>query len=219
MNSNENKFKFSGTGLLLALVLASLSKFFSFNFMVGSLHTFFSLVNVAGPLTYALGGYLGGLVFLVLNLAFSMKSAFLLTHTGLPNFLAGWYWYSDSKFLKLLVPIACMGLFWAKTFGTLAAPYALLWLIPIALTSFNVHNVFGKALGATFIAHCVGSVIWVYCVPMAVMSWFTLIPVALVERVSLALMMVLTYKFLQAASIKINCLLKIKCGPEKGLIL
>jgi len=118
----------------------------------------------------------------------------LLASNGLPNFLAGLYWRSESKIFKLLMPISCMALFWLQTWGSLAATYALLWLIPVCFALVKTNNIWFKALASTLVAHGVGSVIWLYFANLTNLQWFALIPVAICERVALAILMGLAYQ-------------------------
>ena len=43
-----------------------------------------------------------------------------------------------------------------------------------------------KSLGATFVAHAVGSIIWLHLMPMSSNMWLALIPIVPVERVCFA---------------------------------
>lgn len=83
--------------------------------------------------------------------------------------------------------------FIAHPVGFWAAPYACYWLIPITLYFVQNKSVFLQALCSTLIAHAVGSVIWIYSVPMSVFDWYRLIPVVAVERFAFALGMVVVY--------------------------
>ena len=208
MNNNDNKFKYKIPELVLTLSLAALSKLVAISFVVGSIRTFFSAVNVMGPLTVVFGGLPGGAFFLLLNVALGAKITFLLAGTGLPNFLAGCYWRSESKLFKMAVPLTCMALFWTKTWGTIAAPYALLWLVSIIIALLEIENILGKALGATFVAHAVGSVIWLYFAQVTNVQWFALWPIALGERILLASLMVAAYYFIQFSLTNVGVLLK-----------
>jgi hypothetical protein len=54
-------------------------------------------------------------------------------------------------------------------------------------------SLFLQALGSTFIAHAVGSVIWLYTVPMTAAMWMGLMPIVLFERIAFALGMVIAH--------------------------
>lgn len=67
-------------------------------------------------------------------------------------------------------------------------------------------SLFLTALGSTFIAHAVGSVIWCYTVPMTPAMWLGLIPVVALERTLFALGMVVAYKVIEFIFGKIDAL-------------
>jgi hypothetical protein len=99
--------------------------------------------------------------------------------------------------VNVALPLGCMGVFIAATASTLAWTYSLYWLIPVAL--WAVHNInrkstiFTKALQSTFIAHAVGSVMWLNMVPMVPTQWVALIPVVAAERLIMAASMTIVY--------------------------
>ena len=83
-----------------------------------------------------------------------------------------------------------MLIFWIHPNGSFY--YSLLWVIPVLGIIFD-KNVFFRALGATFSAHAVGSLIWLFTVPMTSLTWFGIIPVALIERSLFAVGISLVY--------------------------
>lgn len=204
MNNNNNKPQFNNLNLVWICALVWASKLVKFSFIVGSIRAFFSLVNVSGPLAVVFSGWSGGLLGLFLTYALQAKSNFLLssllTSSGIPNLLAGLYWRASANWFKIGLPSLCMCLFWYQTWGTIAMAYALLWLIPILITLFKIEQIYLKALAATFIAHSVGSVVWVYAAHLTPEQWWALIPVALCERVFLAILMGLVYNLGQYCS-------------------
>ncbi len=68
-------------------------------------------------------------------------------------------------------------------------------------------------LASTFIAHSVGSVLWLYTGTMSAAVWMSLIPVVAIERFVFAGGMMVVY---YAVSYLRNWLLNIT--PEKGLL-
>ncbi|MDD5317460.1 MAG: hypothetical protein PHF51_01860 [Candidatus ainarchaeum sp.] len=102
----------------------------------------------------------------------------------LPAVFAAWYFGSRSG-NALIVPAACMALFWLHPVGAQAPLYALYWLIPIAAKLFS-GNLFARSLGATFTAHAVGSVAFIYAIDSAPALWTALIPVVAFERLLFA---------------------------------
>lgn len=99
--------------------------------------------------------------------------------------------------LSVLLPIACMFLFVLHPTGSVAFIYSLYWLIPITvyfIQLFFKHSVFLVALSSTFVAHAVGSVMWLYLVPMPPERFIALTPVVAVERLSIAVGGFLIYR-------------------------
>lgn len=105
-----------------------------------------------------------------------------------------------------------MGAFIVHPVGGAAWAYSLYWLIPVALYMIRKESLFLTALGSTFTAHAVGSVIWIYANPMTPQTWLALIPVVFIERLVFASGMVVAYHAIktlhsydyQAAIVKIR---------------
>ncbi len=192
---------------LFSLIFASLIKFSAFlkaSFIVGSYTGFFSGVNITTPLAGHFGGMLGsfGVFGLLLGLRFfltGIKSLHLLAY-HIPGLFGSLYWATESIFIRLLVPLACMVAFIAHPVGGQAWFYTLYWLIPISLYFVAHKNIFLHAVSSTFIAHAVGSVIWIYALPMTPAIWIGLIPVVAIERLTFATGMVVVHRV-------INCCL------------
>ena len=83
--------------------------------------------------------------------------------------------------------------FIAHPVGAQAWVYSLYWLIPVVLYFLRKESLFLTALGSTFTAHAVGSVIWIYANPMTPQAWLVLIPVVFIERFVFASGMVVAY--------------------------
>lgn len=175
-----------------------LSGFLKVSFLVGSQMIWFSGVNSILPLSGAFGGVFGaGLVFLMRQLVhlicFKTVSLSFLA-LCIPGFCASLYWSAKNQFIRLLLPLACMVLFVAHPAGGQAFVYSLYWLIPVVLYFVPQRSLFLTALGSTFVAHAVGSVIWCYTVPMTPQMWIALMPIVALERTLFALGMVVAHK-------------------------
>jgi len=111
----------------------------------------------------------------------------------IPGLCASLYWSTRHYSIRLLLPIVCMGLFIIHPVGAQAFAYSLL-LVDSSRSIFLFHKDFSfyKPL-AVFIAHAVGSVIWLYTVPMTAAMWMDLCAIVLFERIAFALGMVVTY--------------------------
>jgi len=102
---------------------------------------------------------------------------------------AAYYFGTAGKLRKysLVIPIAAIILFVINPVGSQAWVYSLYWLIPIICALVKPNSLFFKALGATFTAHCIGSIVWLYLVnPMTPELWLALIPVVAIERFAFA---------------------------------
>lgn len=145
----------------------------------------FTLFEFIYPLPAVFLGSLWGagvvLLVRVINWAISGKTLDLITFLRFfPVVFAAIYFSTRSK-LNLLVPIICMILFWAHPIGRAAFPYGLFWFIPLLALPFK-KNIALNSLGTTFTAHAIGSVVFLYTVPMSALIWRSLIPVVIIER-------------------------------------
>lgn len=177
--------------------LLELSSCIKFSFILGSKRLFFSGVNIAGPL---LGHYngLSSFLLMVLRRKFLLNSA--LSNLGsffvkgllnplvyyIPTIIASGYWFSSNMFVRLAIPLICMALFIVHPIGNEAFLYSLYWFIPMIIHFLPVQRVFTEALGTTFLAHAIGSVLMLYSMPMAAEYWLRLIPLVVIERLLFA---------------------------------
>ena len=168
------------------------------SFLVGSQMIWFSATNSVLPLAGAFGGVMGsGLVFLarqLLHLIFFKTVSLSFLAFCVPGFFASLYWSTQHYAVRLLLPIACIGLFVIHPVGAQAFVYSLYWLIPVVLYFVSKKSLFLQALGSTFIAHAVGSVIWLYTMPMTAAMWMGLMPIVLFERILFAVGMVVAHR-------------------------
>ncbi len=177
------------------------------SFIVGSFHAGFSGISTLMPLSGALNNSIGmGLLFLLQLAWYGYKGLHLSTLAFfVPGVIASLYLYTESVWLSRVLPLICIGLFALHPVGYYALPYAFLWFIPLLLSYSQFHSVFTRALIGTFTAHAVGSIIWLYTVPLAASAWLALIPVVCLERLFFALSITIAYSLV--------CLLKAKIAP------
>jgi hypothetical protein len=180
--------------VLLFALLTFIGYQINFSAIIGAEAQYFTFFQFFGPMAGAFLGPVVGVIsvfaaeignYLLLGKAFDMIGMLRL----LPMLFAAVYFASNKdKLSKLsaIVPLVCMGLFWAHPIGQQAWYYALYWLIPIA-GKFMSKRLFLKSLGSTFTAHAVGSTLFLYTVPMPAEAWIALIPVVAVERILFAL--------------------------------
>lgn len=174
------------------------------------------------PLVGAFGGLMTStLVFIAGCLMHGLfGSFFTYLSYHIPGLFASAYWAHNHWSIRLAVPLMCMALFIAHPVGMYAAPYTLYWLIPVALY-FMRTTIFTQALGSTMTAHAVGSVLWIYTIPMSIEQWYGLIPVVAVERLLFATGMVVAHKALSwLLALKHNDLsaLQAEAAPSHGII-
>jgi hypothetical protein len=129
---------------------------------------------------------------------------------GIPTILATLSWSINNNqsngalFIRaanvvvhILIPVTCMYLFISNPVGNPAWAYTLYWLIPVTLWLTQQYsylsNPVAYALQSTFVAHAVGSIMWLKAGIISTGFWLALIPVVAVERLVMALGMVLAF--------------------------
>lgn len=157
----------------------------------------FNLFDFYGPIAGAFMGSIWGLLLVAAmqfcNWAFhgfSTDTATLIRF--LPMLLSVLYFARKTPFI-LLVPGAAMIAFWIHPEGRQAWYYAFYWLIPFAMYFLRDKFLFSRALGTTFTAHCVGSVLFLYAFNLKAVVWTGLIPIVWMERGLMAIGITLTY--------------------------
>lgn len=118
--------------------------------------------------------------------------------TFLPIILGGIYFTKVFKGDKKLffLPLICILLFILNPIGRTVWFYSGFWLIPIFISLFKekidkiirlpVFKIYGYALGAAFIDHAIGSVIYLYLLKIPSQFWIAAIPLTILERLILA---------------------------------
>ncbi len=183
------------SALLCALVTFAACCFFKISPIIGSRCSFFSLADALTPLT-GLGGL--GLAALVACTRSGMSIWFLQVPLKalvyhMPGFFASAAWAYPNFLLRVILPLGCMVAFSMHPIGMLAIPYTFYWLIPVVIYFSGKKSIFLQALATTFIAHAVGSVIWLYFKELPVTVWWNLIPVVAAERLLYASLMTSVY--------------------------
>lgn len=161
----------------LSFILGSKAAFFSFNQALAPSIGFF-----ASPVV-ALSVYLLRACSALLFLGISPLSA-LVYH--IPSFCAALYLSSTSKSWKIVLPLICMITFVMHPVGSQASVYALYWLIPITIALVPTRSIYLQALGSTFTAHAVGSVLWLFTHNLTAYQWQALIGIVWAERLLFA---------------------------------
>ena len=169
---------------IIFTILGLLAFQVSIDRIIGSSQNF-TLFELLGPTGgMFLGPILGAIsAFFVraLNIIFLKQPLDLLTVIRfLPAMLAAVYFGLKQKKTAVIFPI-CIALFLLNPIGRQAWMYAMIWLIPFVATFFKKRLIL-NSLGATFTAHAVGSVIFLYSFGLTPAIWVALIPVVFVER-------------------------------------
>lgn len=104
----------------------------------------------------------------------------------LPSFIAckvfntrAWWW----QVVPCLVALVVFNCYW---FGTVAMVYSILWLLPLALFFLGLNNMLARALYASFNAHAVGTIVWLFTDSLTASQWCALTPIACLERLIIA---------------------------------
>lgn len=98
-----------------------------------------------------------------------------------PMLFAVLYFAKKGKF-NFIIPVIAIVAFVIHPIGRTVWYFSLFWTIPIVAYFFRDRFLLARAIGSTFTAHAIGSVlyIWVFSLPATV--WNSLIPIVVVER-------------------------------------
>lgn len=157
----------------------------------------FSLFDFYGPIVAGFIGSIWGLLTVALmqlaNWAwhgFAIDAATIIRF--FPMLLAVLYFAKKSK-LILIAPVIAMISFWFHPEGRQAWYFALYWLIPLIMYFLHDKLLFARALGATFTAHSVGGMLWIWTFNLKASAWIGLIPIVWLERGLMAIGITLTF--------------------------
>ncbi len=195
----------------IAIIGLILSKLLWFEAGLGSKHLVFSAISIVGPMlgficgfpeiiicsifvflmTFIAKGYIGFSIFYTLGLptaaaAFSLKVSIEDKR-------------SLSFLINVIVPIVCMVLFAMHNVGSEAVMYSFYWFIPMVIHFINgllnarFSKYFLSALASTFVAHALGSIVYLYVMNTTPVIWNALIPVVAMERLAFSSVIVVTY--------------------------
>ena len=166
------------------IILGLASFQISIDRIVGSTQNFtlFELLApVGGMFLGSVLGAVSALVVSILNIFLFRKPInFLSLALILPPVMAAIYFGFKTKKTAIIFPIAII-LFLLNPIGRQAWMYPLIWLIPF-VASFGKKRLILNSLGATFTAHAVGTIIFLYAFGLTPAIWLALIPVVLMER-------------------------------------
>jgi hypothetical protein len=195
-NITTKKILFLVAFMAAALIAARIN----FSSVVGQEKQYFTLFQFFGPISGAfLGSTLGiAAVFgsQVIDYLVSGKALTLVNLLRLLPMLFAVYYFSRyakkdklSNAVMIILPGIAMLLFMTHPIAGQAWYFALYWLIPIFAVIIPKKvpgKLFFRSLGATFTAHAIGTIAWLYTVPMTAGEWSALVPVVAYERLLFA---------------------------------
>ena len=171
---------------IFSFCLATLVAFLPFNYIVGSKIALFSYSSMAIPAL----GFQYSLVYVILYFftkgLFTFVSPFLFLLHRLPLFFATAALKKSDVRIFVGLPIAAMILFCIHPVGSQVFYYSWYWFIPMIIYFFVQDSLISRALAASFIAHAVGSVVWLYTGHISAEVWTALMPLVIVERLLIA---------------------------------
>lgn len=175
---------------IISFCVAALVTFLPFNFIVGSHAAFFSYATMAIPAL----GYEHSLFYVILYIftksLFSLSIPFVFFLRRLPLVVATLALQKKTFHFFVILPILAMMLFSIHPVGGQVFYYSWYWFIPIGCYFFVQDTMPSRALAASFIAHAIGSVIWLYLGQIPAHVWHGLIPLVIVERLIIAVGMI-----------------------------
>ena len=140
----------------------------------------------------------GGIITFGIPTFFATLAIYIINKKNITNNIK----YKIYDFLlRVILPLIAIILFVIHPVGRQAYLYSFYWFIPVIL--FFVEKIslksfiFSNNLSATFIAHSIGSLVWLYTVKMTVIQWMVLIPVVAIERFVFAIGMTFGYLILK----------------------
>lgn len=187
-----------------AATLAIINQIFNWvkvSFIVGSKAAFFSATQCIAPLVGRYGGIQTSLTYCMIRTVFKIfmtwSFSFLLVSYHIPSFFQSLYFAliapaAEKKvsfrvqIMVAALPLLCMLFFFLHPVGNKAFFYSFFWIFPAIMPFIKTKNLFLHSLAATFIAHAVGSIIWLSINPMTPHIWMSLIPIVCLERLFFA---------------------------------
>lgn len=189
---------------IISFCFATILAFLPFNYIIGSKFAWFSCVTFVAPAL----GYQYSLVYVILliftkYLCSKTILLFFVLHK-LPLMFATLSLQKRHFLTSIALPIFAMLLFCLHPVGSQAFAYSWYWFIPMLLYRYTQDSLYSRALSASFIAHAVGSVIWLYKGNIAAPVWVALIPIVAIERLLIAAAMIACVHIFKAIASSCN---------------
>ncbi len=192
---------------------------FKISYIIGSKYAFFSGSQIIAPLVGT------GKSILAIFISFAVRAVLMYcaSHTlifslvyHIPTFCASLYLARPTSFITRALALSCIAFFSIHPVGTHVSWYACFWLIPVITSFFRYNYFFAHALGATFLAHGIGTNIFLYTHALNPLFFIELVPYVLIERLCFASGMTLVYKLVQKVYILAPQLLSAYAGSVPG---
>ena len=163
-----------------------ISHFLHFNWIIGSFSAHFSCIHLILPAFIKHFGIIGA-VFLYTQDLFNVSNIipFLAAKSGM--IYSGYIYKRIGFFNSVIIPALCMMLFMVHPIGSTVFFYSFYWFIPMILYAFFRKHLFAQALISAFVAHALGSLVWLYCYQLAGIYWIAALPVVPFERCLIAM--------------------------------
>lgn len=180
---------------IIGTVLLFVTSIFKGFWLMGTYKPLMGALGLVAPVVSLFDGG-ASLVLLVmykLILKFFMGISVISITWYMPTVFATWYLHSSSRLLIAAVCASAMALFVIHPVGYQVPLYSLFWTVPVICLFMKDKHIFWSMLGSSFIAHAIGSVLWIYQVPTTPAYFYHLTPVVCLERLCIALAMTMFY--------------------------
>jgi len=164
--------------------------FLPLNIIIGSKSTWFSCSSMAIP---ALGYHLSLLyviLFIFTKSLFSSYPLYFFILHRLPLILSIRALQKRDWKVFIAVPLVAMILFCVHPIGQQVFYYSWYWFVPMIMYVFVQDTLYSRALASSFIAHAVGSVVWLYLGHIPIETWIALMPIVPIERLFITIGMI-----------------------------
>lgn len=140
-------------------------------------------------LTYVFGLPATGFLFAKLIAKYLQGLSFLV---GLPTLVVTYFLGHSARKTSALIALSSIILFVLYHNFSVASIYSLLWLVPVVLSTARLEGLFWHSMNAVFIGHVCGTFLFVATHTVPDVYWVTLLPVAFVERILMAILLYLS---------------------------
>jgi hypothetical protein len=157
--------------------------------------TFFDMFYpVSGAFLGSGFGFVAVILMQAINIAFhgfsTVSTVSVLTLLATSRFVsmgAGAFAFSRRDKWSLVLPLASILVFLANPVGRAVWYFAILWVIPLAVSIFRKKSLLANSIFATFSSHAVGGALWIWAFHTTPAYWQMLIPIVILERSIFAL--------------------------------